>query len=71
MTGIPVRQKDGWSKRVAQERQILNFSLLCFVSHHSGEKLEAAEFISVRVMDGRRVDGLGQDQEQAVDGKEE
>lgn len=44
---------------------------LTFLSYHSGEKLEAAEFFSMRVMDEGRVDGLGQDQEQAMDGKEE
>lgn len=42
-----------------------------FLSYHSGEKLKAIEFISMRVMDEGRVDGLGQDQEQAMDGKEE
>lgn len=45
--------------------------LLTFLFYHSGEKLEAAEFFSMRVMDEGRVDGLGQDQEQAMDGKEE
>lgn len=55
------------------KRQILNFSLLrfslAFLSYRSGEKLEATEFM--RVMDAGRVDGLGQDQEQSMDGKEE